>query len=105
MIDGSRAVINGTVAPTNFTLGTLYYVVNGTATTFQLSATPGGAASFSFADGHAEMHKWLDRTTIVYADSTDPNKDSGSAEQTAAQNNSIRDQSWGGSRFPTPNNP
>jgi len=65
----------------------------------------GGAASFSFADGHAEMHKWLDRTTVVYADSTNPNKDSSSAEQTAAQNNSIRDQRWVGSRFPTPNNP
>jgi prepilin-type N-terminal cleavage/methylation domain-containing protein/prepilin-type processing-associated H-X9-DG protein len=65
----------------------------------------GGAASFSFADGHAEMHKWLDRTTIVYADSTNPNKDSNSAEQTAAQNNSIRDQRWVGQRFPTPNNP
>ena len=65
----------------------------------------GGAASFSFADGHAEMHKWLDATTIAYADSLNPNKDAGSAEQTAAQSNSRRDQGWVGRRFTTVSNP
>ena len=65
----------------------------------------GGAASFSFADGHAEMHKWLDAMTIAYANSLNPNKDAGSAEQTAAQSNSRRDQAWVGARFTTVNNP
>ena len=65
----------------------------------------GGAASFSFADGHVEMHKWLDPATIAYADSANINKDNGSAEQSAAQNNSKRDQQWVGSRFPTTANP
>jgi prepilin-type N-terminal cleavage/methylation domain-containing protein/prepilin-type processing-associated H-X9-DG protein len=65
----------------------------------------GGAASFSFADGHAEMHKWLDATTIVYADSANINKDAGSSEQSAAQNNSKRDQQWVGMRYATTSNP
>ena len=63
------------------------------------------AAGFSFADGHAESHKWLDATTLAYARSLNPNKDAGSAEQTAAQQNSKRDQQWVGMRYPTVNNP
>ena len=63
------------------------------------------AASFSFADGHAESHKWLDATTLAYARSPNINKDAGSAEQTAAQQNSKRDQQWVGMRYPTANNP
>ena len=38
---------------------------------------PGIAAStstFSWADGHAENHRWLDGATITYALSMDPNK-------------------------------
>ena len=65
----------------------------------------GGAAAFNFADGHAEMHRWLDATTIAYANSLNPGKDAGSAEQTAAQSNSRRDQAWVGARFTTMNNP
>ena len=64
-----------------------------------------GAAGFSFADGHAEMHKWLDATTIAYARSLNVNKDANSAEQTAAQTGSKRDQPWVGRRYPTQNNP
>lgn len=64
-----------------------------------------GAAGFNFADGHAEMHKWLDPTTLAYARSQNVNKDSGSAEQTAAQTGSGRDQPWVGRRYPAPNNP
>jgi len=64
-----------------------------------------GAAGFSFADGHAEMHKWLDGTTLAYARSLNVNKDAGSAEQTAAQTGSRRDQPWVGRRYPTANNP
>jgi prepilin-type N-terminal cleavage/methylation domain-containing protein len=63
------------------------------------------AASFSFADGHAESHKWLDPTTLAYARSANLNKDAGSAEQTAAQANSKRDQQWVGMRYPTVLNP
>jgi len=44
-------------------------------------------------------------TTIAYARSANVTKDSGSAEQTAAQANSKRDQQWVGSRYPTPTNP
>jgi prepilin-type N-terminal cleavage/methylation domain-containing protein/prepilin-type processing-associated H-X9-DG protein len=34
----------------------------------------GGTSTFSWADGHAESHKWLDGATIAYALSLDPNK-------------------------------
>jgi autotransporter-associated beta strand protein len=46
LVNGDRAFLTGTTAPTGFTFGinSIYYVVNATATTFQLSATPGGAA-------------------------------------------------------------
>lgn len=86
--------------------------------TMTLGATPSDAvfrdspaafhvtsANFIFSDGHAESHKWLDGTTIAYANDTTVNKDAGGASQTAAINNSKRDQPWVGIRFPTPNNP
>ena len=63
------------------------------------------SASFSFADGHAEMHKWLDPTTIVYANSQNVNKDNNSTEQSNARASSLRDQQWVGSRYPTIRNP
>jgi len=69
------------------------------------AAFHGESASFSFADGHTELHRWLDQTTINYARSANVNKDSGSAEQTAAQTNSKRDQQWVGARYPTVQNP
>jgi fibronectin-binding autotransporter adhesin len=53
LVTGSRAVLSGTVAPTNFTFGVAYYVVNATATTFQLSATSGGAAIVPTGPGSA----------------------------------------------------
>jgi len=37
------------------------------------------ASTFSFADGHVEMHKWVDPATILYARSMDPQKFGGSA--------------------------
>jgi len=64
-----------------------------------------GAASFSYADGHAAMRKWLDAATIAYARSQNPSKDDTSAEQTAARTNSKRDQQWVGQHYPTPGNP
>jgi len=34
----------------------------------------GNLTSFSWADGHAETHKWLDEGTVAYALNMDPNK-------------------------------
>ena len=34
----------------------------------------GNLTSFSWADGHAETHKWLDGPTVTYALNMDPNK-------------------------------
>jgi len=34
----------------------------------------GGTSTFSWADGHAESHKWLDADTLIFASSNDPNK-------------------------------
>jgi prepilin-type N-terminal cleavage/methylation domain-containing protein/prepilin-type processing-associated H-X9-DG protein len=34
----------------------------------------GDVSTFSFADGHAESHRWLDAATIAYASSMDPQK-------------------------------
>jgi prepilin-type N-terminal cleavage/methylation domain-containing protein/prepilin-type processing-associated H-X9-DG protein len=38
------------------------------------AAWHGGTSTFSFADGHAEMHKWLDSITVAYALSMVPDK-------------------------------
>jgi prepilin-type processing-associated H-X9-DG protein len=47
-----------------------------TTTSFEdsVAAWHGGTSTFSWADGHAESHKWLDSKTISYALSSDPNK-------------------------------
>jgi len=63
------------------------------------------AATFSFSDGHSESHRWMDGTTIAYANDPSPTKDASSATQTAAQAGSLRDQQWVGSRYPGPQNP
>ena len=38
------------------------------------AAFHGNSSSFDWADGHAEMHKWLDAATIAFAQSMDPTK-------------------------------
>ena len=58
----------------------------------------GNTASFSFADGHAELHKWRDGQTIAYALSQDPNK-----EGQYRFNN--QDVIWVAERFAHKNNP
>ena len=63
------------------------------------------SATFSFADGHAESHKWLDGTTIAYANDPTLNKDAGGASQTAANAGSRRDLQWIATRCPGPQNP
>ena len=46
------------------------------ATSFEdsVAAWHGGTSTFSWADGHAESHKWLDARTLSYALSKDPGK-------------------------------
>jgi prepilin-type N-terminal cleavage/methylation domain-containing protein/prepilin-type processing-associated H-X9-DG protein len=39
-----------------------------------VAAWHGGSSSFSWADGHADNHKWQDGPTVVYALSSDPAK-------------------------------
>jgi len=63
------------------------------------------SASFSYTDGHSDLRKWLDATTLAYALSTDITKDSSSPEKSAAQSGSKRDQPWVGSHYPTVDNP
>ena len=65
----------------------------------------GTTASFSWVDGHVEMHRWLDGTTIAYALCQKKNKDSNSSEKTAAQHAGNVDAIWAGSHYPTPDNP
>ena len=46
----------------------------GSAFVDSAAAWHGGTSTFSFADGHAENHKWLDAATIAFALSMDPQK-------------------------------
>ena len=64
------------------------------------------SAVFNFCDGHAEGHKWLDGTTLTYANDTFPSKDSGGdASRGNADSGSIHDQQWVGSHYPGNQNP
>jgi len=64
------------------------------------------SATWNYADGHAENHKWRDGTTIVYALDPTPNKDGFTvATETAADTASVHDLPWVGERYPTPQNP
>jgi prepilin-type N-terminal cleavage/methylation domain-containing protein/prepilin-type processing-associated H-X9-DG protein len=47
-----------------------------TDSTFEdsVAAWHGNTSTFSWADGHAESHKWLNAPTVAYALSFDPNK-------------------------------
>ena len=59
--DGDQVVLSGTTAPTGLTFGTTYYVKNRTNTTFQLSATLGGAAINTSSTGtgvRASRNPW-----------------------------------------------
>jgi phage tail sheath gpL-like len=49
--NGAQVVLGGTSAPTGFTAGTTYYVVNASTNTFELSATLGGTAINSTSTG------------------------------------------------------
>ncbi len=60
----------------------------------------GNTASFSFADGHAEMHKWRDGPTLAYALSGD---DGRPGQYGIIPGN--EDAVWVGSRYPSLLNP
>jgi prepilin-type N-terminal cleavage/methylation domain-containing protein/prepilin-type processing-associated H-X9-DG protein len=61
--------------------------------------------TLSFADGHVEKHRWLDGTTIAYANSTNPNKDGSSPVKTAAQHPGNVDAIWVANHYAGPQNP
>ncbi len=53
-------------------------VTSATAFEDSVASWHGGTSTFSWADGHAESHKWLDPQTITYALSNNPQKYFGS---------------------------
>jgi prepilin-type N-terminal cleavage/methylation domain-containing protein/prepilin-type processing-associated H-X9-DG protein len=61
------------------------------ATAFEDSAASwhGGTSTFSWADGHAESHKWVDARTVVYALSNDPQKYFGAQPNLAQSPNDL----------------
>ncbi len=61
----------------------------------------GNASTFNFADGHAEMHKWVDLVMIKYGSSMDQNKFGSSPNDKAAPN----DVRWLARRYPSKINP
>ncbi len=62
-------------------------------------------ASFPFADGHAESHKWQSGATIAFANDTTQTKDSGGGSQSAANYAGNPDLQWVGSHYPGTQNP
>jgi len=70
------------------------------------AAFHGVSATWNFADGHAENHKWRDGTTIAYALDPTPGKDGTAVgTQSAANASSVNDLRWIAERYPTPQNP
>ena len=63
----------------------------------------GNITTFSWADGHSELHKWLDQPTIVYANNMDPNKYTSEGAPSFAQ--SPDDTYWVAQHCPTLLNP
>jgi prepilin-type N-terminal cleavage/methylation domain-containing protein len=66
------------------------------------------SAVFNYTDGHAEPHKWLDGSTIAFANDTNPGKDSGNNGSTtrATANNHVNpDIIWISSKYPGGQNP
>lgn len=61
----------------------------------------GQSSTFNYADGHAELHKWVDTATITYAASMDPNKYGSYPPASKTPN----DAAWVNSRYITKQNP
>ena len=68
--NGTRVVLSGGTAPTGFTNGTAYFVVNASGTTFQLSATSGGAAINSTSTGNGTVTQATAGKSFGYSDFT-----------------------------------
>jgi prepilin-type N-terminal cleavage/methylation domain-containing protein/prepilin-type processing-associated H-X9-DG protein len=69
------------------------------------AAFHGRSANFNFADGHVESHRWLDGTTIAFANDISQGKISGGATQSAANHSGNPDLQWIGSHYPGNQNP
>jgi prepilin-type processing-associated H-X9-DG protein len=69
------------------------------------AAFHGNAGVFNFCDGHAELHRWQDSTTVAYANDTTQNKDVKSFTKSAAQHPGNEDAIWVGSRYAGNQNP
>jgi prepilin-type N-terminal cleavage/methylation domain-containing protein len=63
------------------------------------------SAVFNFCDGHAESHKWLDGTTIDFANDISTTKDAGGATKSAAQHPGNVDAIWVARHYPGLQNP
>jgi prepilin-type N-terminal cleavage/methylation domain-containing protein len=64
------------------------------------------SATFPFADGHAESHRWLDGSTKDFANNTVQKKDSGAGgSQGLANHANNKDLQWIGSHYPGLQNP
>ena len=69
------------------------------------AAFHGRAGVFNFCDGHAELHRWQDPTTVAYANDTSRAKDASSPSKTAAQHPGNEDAVWVGARYAGNQNP
>jgi len=63
------------------------------------------SATFSFADGHAESHRWLDGRTVAYANQGNDGAGTGGAIQAAGQATGNVDAIWAASHYPGAQNP
>ena len=63
------------------------------------------AANFNFCDGHAEGHRWLDGTTINFANDTTIGKDNNGATKTLANNHQNQDAIWCARHYAGKQNP
>ena len=67
IVAGAPVVLSGTTAPGGFTFGTVYYAVNPSGATFQLSATPTGTGITSTTSGTAVVASQYDAYATAMA--------------------------------------
>jgi prepilin-type N-terminal cleavage/methylation domain-containing protein len=95
--DGSWQMGNPGSAANNFSDA----VFGDSTAAFHVNAT-----TLSFADGHAEPHRWLNGATIAYGNDTNPGKESpGDTISAAAKKPGNVDAIWVGSHMVGPQNP
>jgi prepilin-type N-terminal cleavage/methylation domain-containing protein/prepilin-type processing-associated H-X9-DG protein len=82
---------------------------NGDGVTWDFYDSPaafhGTSSTFNFADGHAEIRRWLSPQALAFALSMDPNKYYDSAVSSANAISAEADRKWVSSHFPTMLNP